>query len=69
MKPETLGLVLVPAAAWLAKAQDATGPYPSVAPLDQYLRERSAEITPARSAAPCSDSRVTKPQSTDETAS
>ncbi len=35
-----------------AQAQDATGPYPSMAPLDQYLMERNAEIAMARSAAP-----------------
>ena len=38
--------------AWLAQAQDTKTPYPSMAPLDQYLMERSAEITLARSAAP-----------------
>jgi hypothetical protein len=52
MKPRTLGLVGVLAAAWLAKAQGAKGPYPSMAPPDQYLMERNAEITLARSAAP-----------------
>jgi hypothetical protein len=35
-----------------AQAQDAKAPYPSMAPLDQYLMERQAEITLARSAAP-----------------
>jgi hypothetical protein len=40
------------AAAWPAQAQDAKAPYPSMAPLDQYLMERKAEITLARSAAP-----------------
>jgi hypothetical protein len=40
------------ASAWQAKAQDAKAPYPSMAPLDQYMMERNAEITLARSAAP-----------------
>ena len=35
-----------------ARAQDAKTPYPNMAPLDQYLMERDAEITLARSAAP-----------------
>src|SRR6202035_2187419 len=35
-----------------AQAQEAKEPYPSMAPLDQYLMERSAEIALARSAAP-----------------
>jgi len=35
-----------------AQAQDAKTPYPSMAPLDQYLMERNAEIALARSAAP-----------------
>jgi hypothetical protein len=52
MKLRRFGLVVVLAAAWLAKAQDAKGIYPSMAPLDQYLMERNAEIAPARSAAP-----------------
>ena len=38
--------------AWRAQAQNAKEPYPSMAPLDQYLMERKAEITLARSAAP-----------------
>jgi hypothetical protein len=39
--------------AWQAKAQDAKTPYPSMAPLDQYLiADRDAEIALARSAAP-----------------
>jgi hypothetical protein len=40
-----------------AHAQDAKTPYPSMAPLDQYLMERNAEIALARSAAPESISR------------
>ena len=35
-----------------AQAQEAKEPYPSMAPLDQYLMDRNAEIAMARSAAP-----------------
>jgi len=46
-------LLVMFAAAWPAKAQDAKTPYPSMAPLEQYLIEdRNAEIALARSAAP-----------------
>jgi hypothetical protein len=38
--------------AWPAKAQDEKTPYPSMAPLEQYLMDRNAEIALARSAAP-----------------
>jgi hypothetical protein len=48
----TFGPVVVVAAAWQAQAQDAKEPYQNMAPLDQYLMERSAEIALARSAAP-----------------
>jgi len=48
----SLALVVMLAAAWQAQAQVAKAPYPSMAPLDQYLMERNAEITLARSAAP-----------------
>jgi len=47
-----LGLLIVLSAAWQAHAQDIKTPYPSMAPLDQYLMERTAEIAMARSAAP-----------------
>jgi hypothetical protein len=40
------------AAAWPALADEAKTPYPSMAPVDQYLMERSAEIALARTAAP-----------------
>jgi hypothetical protein len=40
-----------------AQAKDAKDPYPSMAPLDQYLMNREAEIALARSAAPDSISR------------
>ncbi|HTD22986.1 MAG TPA: hypothetical protein VK738_10055 [Terriglobales bacterium] len=45
-------LVVVLSVIWQAHAQDAKTPYPNMAPLDQYLMERNAEITLARSAAP-----------------
>ena len=48
-------LVVVLVAGWQAQAQDAK--YPSMAPLNQYLMGRDAEITQARSAAPPSVSR------------
>ena len=38
--------------AWQARAEDTKTPYPKMAPVDQYLMERSAEIELARSAAP-----------------
>ncbi len=50
-------LVVVLAAEWPAQAQDVKTPYPNMAPLDQYLMERKAEIVLARSAAPDSISR------------
>jgi hypothetical protein len=40
-----------------ARARQAKEPYPRMAPLDQYLMERNAEIAIARSAAPESISR------------
>jgi hypothetical protein len=44
--------------AWPEQAQDAKAPYPSMAPLEQYLTaDRNAEIALARSAAPESISR------------
>jgi len=45
------GLLVLLTAACLAQAQDAKTPYPSIAPLEQYLMERNAEIALARSAA------------------
>jgi hypothetical protein len=54
----SFALVVVLGAAWKAQAQDINSPYPSMAPLDQYLMEdRSSEIALARSAAPESISR------------
>ena len=46
-------LVLLLGVAWQARAQEAKGPYPSMAPLEQYLMaDRAAEIAMARSAGP-----------------
>ncbi len=48
-------LALALGAARQAQAQDATAPYPSMAPLEQYLiADRNAEIALARTAAPSS---------------
>lgn len=48
-------LLIALAAAHHAMAQDAANPYPKMAPVDQYLmKDRNAEITLARSAAPAS---------------
>ena len=45
-------LILILDGAWHAQAQDAKAPYPSMAPLDQYLMDRNAEVALARTAAP-----------------
>jgi hypothetical protein len=45
------------AAAWPMQAQDVKSPYPNMAPMDQYLMDRNAEIALARSAAPASISK------------
>lgn len=50
-------LLVVFAIAQQAMAQDAAMPYLKMAPVDQYLMERNAEIELARSAAPASISR------------
>jgi hypothetical protein len=50
-------LAIVLGSALRTRAQDAKAPYPSMAPLDQYLMDRNAEIALARSAAPESISR------------
>jgi hypothetical protein len=53
-----IALVALFGTAAQAMAQDATTPYPNMAPIDQYLmQDRSAEIALARSAAPESISR------------
>ena len=48
----SFALVVMLAAGWPAQAEDAKPPYPNMAPLDQYMMEREAEIAMARSAAP-----------------
>ncbi|HTW59402.1 MAG TPA: hypothetical protein VMD99_14820 [Terriglobales bacterium] len=48
----TFALTILLTAAWPAPAQDAKSPYPSMAPVEQYLMTRDAEIAMARSAAP-----------------
>ena len=54
----TCALVIMLGAGWQARAQDAKAPYPTMAPLDQYLiPDRNAEMALARSAAPESISR------------
>jgi hypothetical protein len=52
MKRKTIGTIAFASFALVAHAQDAKTPYPNMAPVDQYLMERTAEITLARSAAP-----------------
>jgi hypothetical protein len=47
-------LAAVMSAACQIRAQDAKGPYPSMAPIAQYRMDRNAEIALARSAAPAS---------------
>jgi hypothetical protein len=48
----SFALAVVLGAAWKTQAQDIKAPYPNMAPLDQSLMERNAEIALARSAAP-----------------
>ncbi|SRR5579872_387670 len=48
----TVGLFVMLLAAWQAYADAAKTPYPSMAPVDQYLMDRNSEIALARSAAP-----------------
>src|ERR1700723_983093 len=48
----SVALILILDAGWQARAQDAKGPYPKMAPLEQYLMDRDAEIAMASSAAP-----------------
>src|SRR5579863_9160383 len=56
------------ATTWPLQAQDAKSPYPNMAPVDQYLMERNAEITLARTAAPESISRKPRSWSSDRRA-
>ncbi|MGA2948639.1 MAG: hypothetical protein WBP65_08220 [Candidatus Sulfotelmatobacter sp.] len=53
----TFALALVLGGAWQAQAQEQKEPYPSMAPLEQYMMARQAEIALAQSAAPESISR------------
>ena len=53
----SFALVVMLGVAGQGQAQDAKAPYRSMAPLDQYLMERNAEMALARSAAPESISR------------
>jgi hypothetical protein len=53
----SFAVVVVVAASWQAQAKDASTPYPKMAPVDQYMMERSAEIALALSAAPPSISK------------
>jgi hypothetical protein len=65
MKRETVRTIALPVlvlavvlSAWPGRAQDAKAPYPSMAPIEQYMiANREAEIALARSAAPESISR------------
>jgi hypothetical protein len=47
-----LASIVLLGVAWQAKAQDAKTPYPNMAPVEQYMMERDAEVALARSAAP-----------------
>lgn len=47
-----LALVIAVAESWTAQAQEAKAAYASMAPLDEYLMARDAEIALARTAAP-----------------
>jgi hypothetical protein len=48
----SFALLVVLGTAYQSTAQSAKTPYPSMAPIDQYLMDRTAEIALARSAAP-----------------
>lgn len=56
----SLTLAVVLAAAAMLLSQGKNGPYPRLAPVEQYLMDQSAEIALARSAAPESISRDAK---------
>jgi len=57
---KSFALLVVLSTAYQAMAQDAKTPYPNMAPIEQYLMDRTAEIALARSAAPESISRDAK---------
>jgi hypothetical protein len=52
MASGAFAVVFVLSGCWQAQAQNAKESYPSMAPLEQYLMDRNAEIALARSAAP-----------------
>jgi hypothetical protein len=52
-----LALICLLSATWQMQAQDNKAPYPSMAPIEQYMMDHNAEIALARSAAPESISR------------
>ncbi|HKF01352.1 MAG TPA: hypothetical protein VKB49_03520 [Candidatus Sulfotelmatobacter sp.] len=54
---KSFALLVALATAYRAMPQDATAPYPAMAPVEQYLMDRDAEISTARSAAPDAISR------------
>jgi hypothetical protein len=54
---KSFALLVMLGTACEAVAQDAAAPYPNMAPIEQYLMDRTAEIALARSAAPESISR------------
>src|SRR3974377_1564713 len=51
---KSFALLVVVGTAYQAMAQDATTPYPNMAPIAQYLMDRTSEIALARSSAPSS---------------
>jgi hypothetical protein len=54
---KSFAVLLALGTAYQVMAQDAKTPYPKMAPIEQYLMDRTAEIALARSAAPASISR------------
>ena len=54
---KSFALLVVLVTVYQAMAQDAKTPYPNMAPIEQYLMDRTAEVALARSAAPESISR------------
>src|SRR5215469_1062295 len=51
---QSFALLVVLGTTYQVMAQDATTPYPKMAPIEEYLMDRTAEMTLARSAAPAS---------------
>jgi len=54
---KSFALIVLLGTAYQARSQDTRTPYPSMAPIEQYLMDRTAEIVLARTAAPESLSR------------